>query len=177
METWTKVLVLSLGGTLGVNARYWLGVWMSRWTSPQFPWATFTINVSGSFLIGFLTVALTRWMPHPNLRLLIITGFLGGYTTFSTFENEALTLWERGEGWLMAANIVGSVALGFVAVVIGTAAARGLAEPKFERRTTEQASTSGRPVGQRVSDPYAGSEQANAQDQGATAPGVTPKPE
>src|SRR6516164_11702515 len=123
METWTKVLALSLGGTLGVNARYWLGVWMSRWTCPQFPCATFTINISGSFLIGFLTVALARWLPHPNVRLLVISGFLGGYTTFSTFENDSLTLWERGEGLLMAANLVGSVAAGFVAVVLGTALA------------------------------------------------------
>jgi CrcB protein len=129
METWVKVAVLSAGGTLGVNARYWLGVWMNRWASPQFPWATFAINVSGSFLIGFLTVALARWLPHPNARLLIITGFLGGYTTFSTFENDNLTLWERGESILMGANLVGSVAAGLVAVVLGTALARGLSEP------------------------------------------------
>jgi protein CrcB len=133
VETWTKVLVLSIGGTLGVNARYWLGVWFSRWASPQFPWATFSINVSGSFLIGFLTVALARWMPHPHLRLLLLTGFLGGYTTFSTFENDALILWERGEGLLMSANLIGSVVLGFAAVVLGTAAARGLAEPRIHR--------------------------------------------
>jgi CrcB protein len=133
VEIWTKVMVLALGGTLGVNARYWLGVWMTRWTSPQFPWATFAINVSGSFLIGFLTVTLTRWLPHPNVRLLVITGFLGGYTTFSTFENDALTLWERGEGRLMAAYVIGSVAAGFVAVVLGTALARGWAEPVLEQ--------------------------------------------
>ena len=133
MDIWTKVIVLSIGGTLGVNARYWLGVWMNRWTSPQFPWATVTINVSGSFLIGFLTVALTRWMPHPNLRLMVVTGFLGGYTTFSTFENDALILWERGESILMAANVIGSVAAGFAAVVLGTAFARGLAEPASAR--------------------------------------------
>jgi CrcB protein len=66
METWLKVVALSMGGTLGVDARYWLRAWMSRWASPQFPWATFVINVSGSFLIGFLTVALTRWMPLPT---------------------------------------------------------------------------------------------------------------
>jgi CrcB protein len=129
VETWTKVVALSIGGTLGVNARYWLGAWMNRWTSAQFPWATVTINITGSFLIGFLTVALARWLPHPNVRLLVITGFLGGYTTFSTFENDSLTLWERGEGRLMAANLVGSVAAGFAAVVLGTALARGLAEP------------------------------------------------
>jgi protein CrcB len=136
VETWTKLLVLTIGGTLGVNARYWLGAWINRWTSPQFPWATVTINVSGSFLIGFLTVALARWLPHPNLRFLVITGFLGGYTTFSTFENDALTLWERGEGLLMSANLIGSVALGFAAVVLGTAAARGLAQPRIDRDVT-----------------------------------------
>jgi CrcB protein len=129
VETWLKVVALSIGGTLGVNARYWLGAWMNRWTSAQFPWATVTINISGSFLIGFLTVALARWLPHPNVRLLVITGFLGGYTTFSTFENDSLTLWERGESLLMAANLAGSVAAGFVAVVLGTALARELAEP------------------------------------------------
>jgi fluoride exporter len=126
IETWLKVIVLSVGGTLGVNARYWQGVWMSRWTSPQFPWATVSINVTGSFLIGLLTVALTRWLPHPNMRLLILTGFLGGYTTFSTFENDTLTLWERGEGMLAAANVIGSVAIGLAAVILGTALGRGL---------------------------------------------------
>jgi fluoride exporter len=141
VEIWTKVIVLSLGGTLGVNARYWTGVWMNRWTSPQFPWATVAINVSGSFLVGFLTVALARWVPHPNLRLMVITGFLGGYTTFSTFENDALVLWERGEGILMAANLIGSVVAGFAAVVLGTALARGLAESSIGRRTAGTAET------------------------------------
>jgi len=133
VEIWTKVIVLSIGGTLGVNARYWLGAWINRWASPQFPWATVIINVTGSFLIGLLTVVLTRWMPHPNIRLTVITGFLGGYTTFSTFENDALTLWERGERILMAANVIGSVTAGFAAVLLGTALARGLTEPAIER--------------------------------------------
>lgn len=124
METWIKVCVLSIGGTLGVNARYWLGVSINRWASPQFPWATVVINVSGSFAIGFLTVALMRWLPHPNVRLLLVTGFLGGYTTFSTFEYDALTLWERGERRLMAANLIGSVAAGLAAVWLGAGLAR-----------------------------------------------------
>jgi CrcB protein len=126
MGAWVEVGVLSVGGMLGVNARYWLGVWITRWASPQFPWATFTINVSGSFLIGFVTVALARWLPHPNLRLLIVTGFLGGYTTFSTFEYDSVTLWERGESGLAVANLVGSVVVGFAAVLLGIMAARGL---------------------------------------------------
>src|SRR4051794_34566966 len=113
MEPWVRVVVLSLGGALGVNARYWLGVWMNRWASPQFPWATFTINVSGSFAIGFLTTALARWLPHPHMRLLVLTGFLGGYTTFSTFAFESVTLWEHGERGLSLINLAGSVAAGF----------------------------------------------------------------
>jgi CrcB protein len=149
VETWTKVIVLSIGGTLGVNARYWLGAWMSRWASPQFPWATFAINISGSFLIGFLTVALTRWVPHPNVRLLVITGFLGGYTTFSTFENDSLTLWERGEGLLMVGNLIGSVAVGFVAVLLGTALGRGLDAPP-----NEQAAVGPRGVETTVAGPF-----------------------
>ncbi len=128
METWLKVFVLSVGGTFGVNARYWLGAWINRWASPQFPWATVVINVTGSFAIGFLTVALTRWMPHPSFRLLLITGFLGGYTTFSTFEYDALTLWERGERRLMAANLIGSVAAGLAAVWLGAVLARSVAD-------------------------------------------------
>jgi CrcB protein len=124
-----RVVVLSVGGALGVNARYWLGVWMSRWASPQFPWATFAINVSGAFAIGFLTTLLSRWLPHPGMRLLALVGFLGGYTTFSTFAFESLTLWERGERWLSCANVAGSVAAGLVAVTLGTMLARGITEP------------------------------------------------
>ncbi len=81
--------------------RYWLGVAISRWAGPQFPWATLAINVSGSFAIGLLTVLLSRWLPHPHMRLLVVVGFLGGYTTFSSFSAEALVLWERGERWLV----------------------------------------------------------------------------
>jgi CrcB protein len=105
---------------------------MNRWASPQFPWPTVTINVSGSFLIGVLTIALARWLPHQNLRLLVITGFLGGYTTFSTFEYDSATLWERGETRLVAANMVGSVVAGFVAVLFGIALARGLGPRHIE---------------------------------------------
>jgi CrcB protein len=126
-------VVLSIGGALGVNARYWLGVWMSQWTSPRFPWATVTINVSGSFAIGFLTTALARWLPHPQVRLCVLVGFLGGYTTFSTFAFESLTLWERGEIRLAMVNIAGSVVAGLVAVSLGVLLARALATPATER--------------------------------------------
>ncbi len=129
-----RVLALSAGGVLGVNARYWLGVWISKWASPQFPWATFVINVSGSFAIGFLTVLLARWLPHPNVRMLLLVGFLGGYTTFSTFAYESATLLERGETGLAVANLAGSVGAGFVAVMLGISLARGLTAAAEDRK-------------------------------------------
>jgi CrcB protein len=141
VERWYQVGALSLGGVLGVNARYWLGVVINRWSGPRFPWATFTINVSGSFAIGLLTVVLARWLPlFPNVRLLAVVGFLGGYTTFSSFTFEALALWERGEWGLSIAYMAGSLAAGFAAVVLGTALGRELAVPVAERsRPTDQA--------------------------------------
>lgn len=131
MDPWIRVLILSLGGALGVNARYWLGVWMSCWVSPQFPWATFSINVSGSFAIGFLSTAMAHWLPHPHIRLLVVVGFLGGYTTFSTFAFDSLTLWENGERAHSLVNAVGSVAAGLVAVALGVTLARVLVERNF----------------------------------------------
>jgi CrcB protein len=128
-----RVVVLSVGGALGVNARFWLGVWMSRWASPSFPWATFTINVSGSFAIGFLTMALARWLPHPYFRLLVLVGFLGGYTTFSSFSFEALTLWERRAVGASLTYMIGSVVAGFLAVSLGVGLARGFTLSGAER--------------------------------------------
>jgi CrcB protein len=133
VERWYQVAVLSLGGVLGVNARYWLGVVVNRWTGTQFPWATFTINVSGSFAIGLLSILLARWLPHSHARLLVVVGFLGGYTTFSSFSFESLALWERGEWGLCIGYMAGSVAFGFAAVVLGTALGRELSQPSAER--------------------------------------------
>jgi CrcB protein len=137
VETWYQVVVLSAGGVLGVNARYWLGALINRWTGPHFPWATLTINVTGSFAIGLLTVLLARWLPHPHGRLLIVVGFLGGYTTFSSFSFESMVLWERGERWLSLSYMLGSVAAGFAAVVLGTAIGRGFAPPGGQRAAAE----------------------------------------
>jgi CrcB protein len=99
---------------------------MGRWASPQFPWATFVINVSGSFAIGLLATVLGRWSPHSHVRLLVLVGFLGGYTTFSTFAFESLTLWERGETGRSLAYVAGSVGAALAAVTLGVSLGRGL---------------------------------------------------
>jgi CrcB protein len=135
MEKLIQIAALSLGGVFGVNARYWFGVWANRWASQQFPWATFLINVTGSFAIGFLTTVLARWLPHQNARLLVITGFLGGYTTYSTFAFESQTLWERGEKAVSMGYMASTLLTGFLAVWLGVALARSIAAPKAERAT------------------------------------------
>jgi CrcB protein len=143
VEKLIQVGVLSLGGVAGVNARYWLGIWVNRWATPPFPWATFLINVTGSFLIGLLTMLLARWLPHPHIRLAVVTGFLGGYTTYSTFAFESLTLWERGERGVGLAYVVSSVVAGLLAVALGVGLARGLTLPQAERATRSDARFAG----------------------------------
>jgi CrcB protein len=144
VETWYQVVVLSVGGVLGVNARYWLGVAISRSTGTQFPWATLTINVTGSFAIGLFTVFLSRWLPqHPHARLLVVVGFLGGYTTFSSFSFETMTLWERGEHGLCLTYVLGSVVAGLTAVLLGTALGRVLVDPVADRAAANDRESSG----------------------------------
>ncbi|WP_435007947.1 fluoride efflux transporter FluC [Tundrisphaera lichenicola] len=132
MEGWTRALFLSLGGVLGVNARYWLGLWINRWGAAH--WATFVINISGSFAIGFLAMVMARWLPHPHVRLMILTGFLGGYTTFSTLAYESALFWERGERGMALANLGGSLVTGIIAVLLGMALARDLLIPAWEAK-------------------------------------------
>ena len=100
---------------------------MNQWAGEKFPWATFTINVTGSFAIGFLTIFLARWLPHPNAMLLLITGLLGGYTTFSAYSFESLSMWERGDRWNAFAYALGSVLAGLLAVTLGVVLARYVA--------------------------------------------------
>jgi CrcB protein len=118
-------LLIGLGGFLGANARYLLGGWIAAHYGTSFPYGTLIVNVSGSFVIGFFLVLISeRFIVHPNWRLFFAIGFLGGYTTFSTFSFESLALIQDGSWLLGLANMVGSVVLGFVAVLIGAALAR-----------------------------------------------------
>jgi CrcB protein len=119
-----RYLMVLVGGGVGALARYVLGVEIAARVGGRFPLGTMVINVTGSFLIGLLMTLLTeRFQPHPNWRLLLVVGVLGGYTTFSTFEYETFRAVQDGGKWIGLLNVAGSVVLGYIAVWIGAAIA------------------------------------------------------
>lgn len=120
-----NILVVALGGALGTVSRYTLGLWVSSKWSQGFPLGTFIINVTGAFLLGFLNILfIERLNISPLWRLGIGIGFLGGYTTFSTFGYEAIMLLEGG-GLLTAVLYTGlTVLIGFAGVALGVGLAR-----------------------------------------------------
>lgn len=122
-----NILYVGLGGFLGAVARYILSLWISQRWGRSFPLGTFMVNISGTLLIGLLMPLLTeRFIVNPQWRLMLIVGFLGAYTTFSTFEYETGSLLRDGE-WLFASlNIILSVVVGFIALKIGEVIARSI---------------------------------------------------
>lgn len=120
-------LMIGIGGFVGAISRYALAVWIEQRWSHNFPLGTFIINVSGSFFIGLLMVLFTeRLLVNPQWRLLLVVGFLGAYTTFSTFEYETGALLKDGE-WLFAMlNVVLSVVAGFIALKLGETIAKSI---------------------------------------------------
>lgn len=113
-------LIIGVGGFIGAVARYAAAYWFGQKWGRVFPAGTFLVNVSGSFLIGLLMTLFTeRYMVPPQWRLFLVVGFLGAYTTFSTFEYETGNLLRDGE-WLIAGlNVALSVVAGFAALKIG----------------------------------------------------------
>lgn len=113
---------VGLGGFLGANARYLLGGYISERWGAVFPYGTFVINVTGSFILGFfMAYAQERPWVEPGARLLFAVGFVGAYTTFSTFEYETMRLIQEREMLLAMLNIFGSLLTGIVAVFGGFA--------------------------------------------------------
>ena len=114
-----KYLLIMVGGGIGSLLRYLAGVAISTRFATMLPVGTMVINITGSFLIGLLMTILSERLPHPNWRLLLVVGFLGGYTTFSSFEWETFSAVRGGGFWIGIANVLGSVALGYAAVWLG----------------------------------------------------------
>jgi fluoride exporter len=116
------VLLVALGGGIGSAARYLLGGWFANRFGAAFPYGTFVINVTGSFIIGFfLAFAQERVSLNPYWRLFFAVGFLGGYTTFSTFEYETVRLLQDNEMLLSAVYALGSLFIGGLAAIGGIA--------------------------------------------------------
>jgi fluoride exporter len=110
------------GAGIGGLTRYVAGTWIMAKYGGRFPVGTLFINVTGSFLIGVLMTLLTERLvnPHPNWRLFLVVGVLGGYTTFSSFEYEAYQAVRDGSRWMSALYVASSVALGYIGVWLGT---------------------------------------------------------
>jgi len=117
-------LLVFIGGGLGAVARHGVNRAGLAMLGPGFPWWTFAVNVAGCFLIGLLAGSFGSLETGHNARLFLITGFLGGFTTFSAFSLDALTLWERGEPLQAGLYILGSVILSLIAAAGGLLVAR-----------------------------------------------------
>jgi CrcB protein len=115
----TTWLAVAVGGAMGSLARFWLAAAMTALTGPRFPWGTLLINVLGSFIIGLVaavTMAPERVGMHPDVRIFLMVGICGGFTTFSAFSLQTLELLQSGAVWQAAGYIVGSVVFCLTAV-------------------------------------------------------------
>lgn len=112
---------------LGANLRFIVGNWAADRWGPEFPYGTFLVNISGAFVIGvFLGLLATRVGVNPLWRLFFVTGFLGGYTTFSSYAWEALSLAQGGDWTRAAAYVLGSNAIGLFGVWLGATLAQAV---------------------------------------------------
>jgi CrcB protein len=115
-------LWVALGSALGGVARYWCSGFVAERFGETFPWGTLTVNVVGSFLVGFIAAISStdgRFIIPAEARQFMMVGILGGFTTFSSFSLQTLTLARNGEWLLVGANVVGSVVLCLVMVWAG----------------------------------------------------------
>jgi len=126
-ETMETFLIISLGAILGANLRYWVGGWAADRFGTTFPYGTLIINLTGSFVLAFfMTLATERFLIDPRWRLLVAVGFLGGYTTFSSYTYESVNLILQGQSWLGLLNLFGSSFRGGITAVAGVLLGRVL---------------------------------------------------
>ena len=121
-----SILQVALGGAIGAVLRYLTNVGAKQVFGPGYPYGTLIVNIVGSFLIGVLVVVLARKGGNP-LAPFLITGVLGGFTTFSAFSLDTLTIWERGEPVSAFIYVAVSVLVSLAAIVAGLSVARSFA--------------------------------------------------
>ena len=122
-----NIFLVALGGALGSVARYFVSLWSVRLAGPSFPWGTLTVNIVGAFLIGLMVETIARrFDASAEMRLFLVTGILGGFTTWSSFTLDAVALFERGDLGLSALYLGGSLVVSFAAVFAGLALGRAL---------------------------------------------------
>jgi CrcB protein len=120
-------LIISLGAIVGANARYLISRFAAKALGPVFPYGTLFINVSGSMIVGFFVIwASERALVDPRWRLLIVIGFCGAFTTFSSYAFETMAYFEQGQWLLMYTNILTNNILCLLAALAGMALARVL---------------------------------------------------
>jgi fluoride exporter len=119
IESDMAYLWVALGGATGAVTRFAVAQWTGARWGWTFPWGTFAVNVTGSLAIGLVMTLLVARGADPAYQLLLVTGFLGGYTTFSAFSFEALTLFEARRWDAAALYVIGSVVLGLLATALG----------------------------------------------------------
>lgn len=119
------LVLIAIGGAAGAVSRYLVDTWVSGRAGFGFPWGTFVVNISGSFLLGLLfALAIERNVLPPGIRMPLMVGFLGAYTTFSTLMLETWRLIEGGAYPAALLNLAGSAAAGMLALVVGLAIGR-----------------------------------------------------
>lgn len=119
------LVLIAVGGAAGAVSRYLIQGWVEELAGGRFPWGTFVVNISGSFFLGVVfALAMDRAIVSPEIRVPLMIGFIGSYTTFSTLMLESWRLVEEGDYLFMFGNLLGSVVIGMFAVIAGLALGR-----------------------------------------------------
>lgn len=123
-----SIVSVALGGAIGASLRFWVSMWSLRVFGPGFPTGTMLVNISGSFAMGVLAIAMLHRFPESWGRFapFVMTGVLGGFTTFSAFSLDALSLYERGKVGATLFYVGGSVAFSIVALFLGLMLGRSI---------------------------------------------------